>query len=477
VDLDGVVDALDAELLHAVTETIVPPMFVRTVGLTGSGDLRDAIEAAGLTAETGDLGDADLVLVEDPSLDTLTDLDARTPGHAIFALLGDAPDVTELADATSRAERVVGFRVVGKRLVEIVEGDATSDATAQAAANVAQAMRRQAVRCACPLAGRIDSLEAACAVVDAGLAEVRGVDVALSAGGGPRLFAEADQQGLDTLADPPPLVRRLVAQGRLGASAGQGFYAYPPAGDGPVIVDRRDDVAVLWLANPPANSLSPEVVAAVRAAWAEIAGDVHAMVLASANPLLFCAGADIKAFTQMDEAAGRQLLDDVHGAVAEWEASRVVTVAAVNGLAFGGGCELAMACDVRVAAFSATFGQPEINLGIIPGFGGTQRLPRLVGHAKALEMNLGGEAISAEDAYAHGLVNRVVADHELFDTALNAACALAAKAPVAVEQIKRVSGRGMDAEKEGFIAAFGSADAREGIGAFVEKRRPRWSGE
>jgi enoyl-CoA hydratase/carnithine racemase len=459
-----------------VPETIVPPMFVRTVGLTGSGELREAVEAAGLTAEAGDLGDADLVLVEEPSLDALTDLDARTPGHAIFALLGDAPDVTELADATSRAERVVGFRVVGKRLVEIVEGDATSDATAQAAANLAQALRRQPVRCAAPLAGRVDSLEAACALVEAGLAEVRGIDLALALSGGARLFADADEHGLDTVEDPPPLVQRLVAQGRLGVTSGQGFYAYPPAGEGPVILDRRDDVAVLWLTNPPANSLSPDVVTAVRTAWAEIEPDVHAMILASANPLLFCAGADIKAFTQMDAAAGRALLDDVHGLVAEWEASRVVTVAAVNGLAFGGGCELAMACDLRIAAFSATFGQPEINLGIIPGFGGTQRLPRLVGHAKALEMNLSGEAISAEDAYAHGLVNRVVADHELFDTALNVACALAGQAPVAVEQIKRASGRGMDAEKDGFITAFGSADAREGISAFLEKRRPRWSG-
>jgi enoyl-CoA hydratase/3-hydroxyacyl-CoA dehydrogenase len=451
-------------------------MFVRTVGLTGSGELGEAVEAAGLTAVTGDLGDADLVLVEEPTLDTLTELDARTPGHAILALLGDAPDVTELADATSRAERVVGFRVVGKRLVEIVEGDATSDATAQLAANLAQALRRQPVRCAAPIAGRVDSLEAACALVDAGIAEIRGVDLALALSGAERLFAEADQAGLDTIDDPPPLVRRLVAQGRLGADTGQGFYPYPPAGDGPVVLDRRDDVAVLWLSNPPANSLSPDLVAAARAAWDEIAGEVHAMVLASANPLLFCAGADIKAFTQMDESAGRAYLDAVHGLAEEWEASRVVTVAAVNGLAFGGGNELAMACDVRVAAFSATFGQPEVNLGIIPGFGGTQRLPRLVGHAKALEMNLGGEAISAEDAYAHGLVNRVVADHELFDTALNAACALAGKAPIAVEQIKRATGQGMEAEKEGFMTAFGSADAREGIGAFVEKRRPRWSG-
>jgi enoyl-CoA hydratase/3-hydroxyacyl-CoA dehydrogenase len=452
-------------------------MFVRTVGLTGSGELREAVEAAGLTAETGDLGDADLVLVEEPSLDLLTELDARTPGHAILALLGDAPDVTELADATSRAERVVGFRVVGKRLVEVVEGDATSDATAQAAANLAQALRRQPVRCAAPLVGRIDSLETACAVVDAGIAEIRGVDLALSLSGGARLFAEADERGLDTLDDPPPLVRRLVAQGRLGVDAGQGFYAYPPAGDGPVILDRRDDVAVLWLANPPANSLSPDVIAAARAAWDEVAGDVHGLVVASANPLLFCAGADIKAFTQMDERSGRSYLDAVHALAADWEASRVVTVAAVNGLAFGGGCELAMACDVRIAAFSATFAQPEINLGIIPGFGGTQRLPRLVGHAKALEMMLGGDAISAEDAYAHGLANRVVADHELFDTALNVACALAGKAPIAVEQIKRAPGQGMEAEKDAFLTAFGSADAREGIGAFLEKRRPRWSGE
>jgi enoyl-CoA hydratase/3-hydroxyacyl-CoA dehydrogenase len=140
-----------------------------------------------------------------------------------------------------------------------------------------------------------------------------------------------------------------------------------------------------------------------------------------------------------------------------------------------------MACDVRLAAGSATFGQPEINLGIIPGFGGTQRLPRLVGPAKALEMNLGGEAISSEEAYEHGLVNRVVADHELFDTALAWARKLAGQAPLAVEQIKRVShqgdlDQGIDAEKQGFAAAFGSQDAREGIGAFIQKRSPRWQG-
>jgi enoyl-CoA hydratase / 3-hydroxyacyl-CoA dehydrogenase len=140
-----------------------------------------------------------------------------------------------------------------------------------------------------------------------------------------------------------------------------------------------------------------------------------------------------------------------------------------------------MACDVRIAAESAIFGQPEIKLGIIPGFGGTQRLPRLVGENKALEMNLTGDAITAGDAFEYGLVNRVVPDHELFDTALSWARKLAGQAPVAVEQIKKVSAAGdlddgIEAEKAGFAAVFASEDAKEGIGAFLGKRTPQWSG-
>ena len=159
-----------------------------------------------------------------------------------------------------------------------------------------------------------------------------------------------------------------------------------------------------------------------------------------------------------------------------------MTIAAVNGLAFGGGCEIAMACDVRIAGYSASFGQPEINLGIIPGFGGTQRLPRLVGPAKALEMNTTGEAISAEDAYEHGLVNRVVQDHELFDTAVQWARKFAGQAPLALELIKQVSHKGdldegIAAEKEAFTKAFASEDAREGIGAFLGKRTPEFKGK
>src|SRR5581483_9957304 len=195
-------------------------------------------------------------------------------------------------------------------------------------------------------------------------------------------------------------------------------------------------------------------------------GTTKSLVFASANPMLFCAGADIKAFTTMDAAGGKQLLDQMHALLREMEGSRMTTIAAVNALAFGGGCELAMACDFRIAADSATFGQPEINLGIIPGFGGTQRLPRLVGEAKALEMNLTGDPISSEQAEQLGLAHRVVPDHELLDTALAWARKLAGQAPLAVEQIKRVSAAGdlaagIEAEKEGFAAVFSSEDARE----------------
>jgi enoyl-CoA hydratase/3-hydroxyacyl-CoA dehydrogenase len=160
----------------------------------------------------------------------------------------------------------------------------------------------------------------------------------------------------------------------------------------------------------------------------------------------------------------------------------VATIAAVNGLAFGGGCELAMSCDVRIAARSALFGQPEIKLGIIPGFGGTQRLPRLVGENKALEMNLAGDPLLADEAFEYGLVNSVVEDHELLDTALAWARKLAGQAPLALEQIKRTSAKGdldegIEAEKRAFAEVFQSADAKEGISAFLGKRAASWSGK
>jgi enoyl-CoA hydratase/3-hydroxyacyl-CoA dehydrogenase len=343
---------------------------------------------------------------------------------------------------------------------------------------------------------QLKAIVEACLVLEEGLAGVRDIDLGMMMGTGmiPGPFARADFRGLDDVLaaieeigfEPPLVLRRLVAQGRLGAKSGQGFYPYPQPDEGyeqaPVKLDTRGETAIVWLDNPPANSLAPHVIEGLQAAWDGIqSGEVRAMIVASPNPALFCAGADIKAFTQLDETSGRALLDGAHGLFRAWEQSPIMTIAAVNGIALGGGCEIAMACDVRLAALSASFGQPEINLGIIPGFGGTQRLPRLVGPAKALEMNTTGEPISAEEAYEYGLVNRVVADHELFDTALSWARKFARQAPVALQQIKTVShagdlDAGIDAEKHGFLTAFTSEDAREGISAFLQKRTPKFQG-
>ncbi|MBK5116302.1 MAG: enoyl-CoA hydratase/isomerase family protein, partial [Thermoleophilia bacterium] len=356
----------------------------------------------------------------------------------------------------------------------------------------------------------LKALAEACLILEEGVCTVREIDLGMIAGAGldPRRglfppFWKADIEGLDKALEKleglaeryperfqvPRVLRRLVAQGRHGLATGQGFYAYPQADEGEQtetikLETRADGVAIAWLANMPMNAISPQVINDLRTVWERLksAGEVRALVIASAIPVVYSAGADIKAFTKMDEAGGKLLIADGHALLREFGTEGIVTIAAVNSLAFGGGCELAMACDMRIAAESAVFGQPEVNLGIIPGFGGTQRLPRLVGPQKALEMNLVGDAITATEAYEYGLVNRLVPDHELFDTALSFARKLAGQAPLAVAQIKRVSHKGdldegIEAEKVGFASAFFSADAKEGISAFLGKRKAEWSGK
>jgi enoyl-CoA hydratase/3-hydroxyacyl-CoA dehydrogenase len=349
----------------------------------------------------------------------------------------------------------------------------------------------------------LKTLIESCLVLEEGVAAAKDIEMGMMMGAGilPGPFSRADEAGLDTLVErleearrewgeafePPTILRRLVAQGRLGKKAGQGFFPYPQpdAGDQreTVLLETRGDVAIAWLNRPPTNPLSPQAMRDLISLWEEVDGRVRVLMLASSNIFTFSAGADIKEFTKMSpDAEGAELAESSHRFMRGMERSSTVTIAAVNSLALGGGCELAMACDFRIAGESASFGQPEINLGIMPGFGGTQRLPRLVGESKALEMNLVGDPIDAYEAHRVGLANQVVPDHELFDAALAWAHKLAGQPPLAIEAIKKVSHRpdldeGLAEEAQAFERAFGSKDAHEGITAFLQKRRPKFTGE
>jgi len=252
----------------------------------------------------------------------------------------------------------------------------------------------------------------------------------------------------------------------------------------PVRVDRDGAVAVLTIDHPPANAVSRAVIADLRGAVAEFGrqgSEVRAAILTGQGEKFFAAGADITEFPTVGEeniAAGQAL-------TLEMEQCPVPIIAAVNGIAFGGGCELAMACDVRIAAANARFGQPEINLGIIPGWGGTQRLPRLIGLSRALPLLLTGEPVDATTALQLGLVSTVVEPGELLDVARALAAKIATKAPLAVRATKRAVHQGLDAattaealavERREFTEVFGSEDAGEGVAAFLAKRAPEWRG-
>jgi enoyl-CoA hydratase / 3-hydroxyacyl-CoA dehydrogenase len=350
---------------------------------------------------------------------------------------------------------------------------------------------------------QLKAIVEACLVLEEGVASAKDIEVGMMAGAGilPGPFARADERGLDEVIaalehaesewgegfSPPLVLRRLVAQGRLGRKTGQGFFPYPRPDEQQsresVLLETRGELAIAWLNRPPANPISPQMIRELADLWGEVEGRIRALVFASSSIFTFSAGADIREFAKMKpDEEGRELVESAHRFMRDMERSPVVTIAAVNSIAFGGGCELAMACDFRLAAESATFAQPEIGLGIMPGFGGTQRLPRLVGAGKALELNLIGDPIDAYEAMRLGLVNDVVPDHELFDAALSWARKAARQAPLAIEQIKRASAKadldeGIEAEKAAFATVFGSEDAREGISAFLRKRRPEFRGK
>lgn len=245
-------------------------------------------------------------------------------------------------------------------------------------------------------------------------------------------------------------------------------------------------VALITIDRPPVNALSRDTLTELESAIAAVAADatVRAVVVTGAGAKAFVAGADIAEFPTMTPATGEELSRRGSTIFTKLETMPKPVIAAVNGVCLGGGCELAMACDLRVAASGARFGQPEINLGIIPGYGGTQRLPRLVGASRAKYICMSGEHVDAQEALRIGLADLVVPEAELMDAALGLARKLAAKAPIALGLIKRAVNEGieqplaegLDLESRLFGEVAGTEDMKEGAAAFLGKRKPEFKG-
>jgi len=235
------------------------------------------------------------------------------------------------------------------------------------------------------------------------------------------------------------------------------------------------------------NALDGKTITELSKAFTDLEKDdtTRVVIITGEGDKAFVAGADIVELQQADMLGGRMIAERGHKLFARIENSNLVVIAAINGFALGGGCELAMACDIRYAADSARLGQPKISLGIIPGYGGTQRLPRLVGRGKALELLLTGDMVKAEDALRISLVDKVVPAAELMDAAKKLAQKIASKGPITVAAAKRCVRKGLEGsllagcalEISEFTSIFATEDKNEGTTAFLEKRPPKFTGK
>lgn len=234
------------------------------------------------------------------------------------------------------------------------------------------------------------------------------------------------------------------------------------------------------------NALNKETIAEVGQAIAAAQADhaVRGIILTGSGSKAFIAGADIAEFSSFNLAQGMELSAHGHHVFNSVEHCTKPVIAAVNGFALGGGCELAMACHMRVAADNAKFGQPEVKLGLIPGYGGTQRLPQLIGKGKAMELLMSADMIDANEAYRLGLVNYVVPADQLMDKCREILNKISAQAPVAVAEIVRTVNAHYDKEKDGFReeverfgACFTTEDFKEGTDAFLNKRKAAFTGK
>jgi enoyl-CoA hydratase len=252
-----------------------------------------------------------------------------------------------------------------------------------------------------------------------------------------------------------------------------------------ILIENRDRVGLVRLNRPEAmNALNPTILRELMEALEvfDVDESIGAMVVAG-NQKVFAAGADIKEMAEASEEQMRQ-----SSFINSFDRIRKIqkpVIAAVSGWALGGGCELAMSCDMIVASEKARFGQPEITIGVIPGAGGTQRLTLAVGKAIAMEMVLNNRALSAQEAFQFGLVNRVVPVESYLQEAISLADEIASRAPVAVLAGKEAVNKvfegsltdGLSTEKELFYRLFSTEDQKEGMHAFIEKRKPIWKGK
>lgn len=244
----------------------------------------------------------------------------------------------------------------------------------------------------------------------------------------------------------------------------------------------KNKIAYLTLQNPPANTLSTGMIESLHQQLDRIEEENVKAVLVTGEGRFFSAGADIKEFTSLKQSSNYQSIsENGQNALDRIENSSIPFIAAINGPAFGGGLELAMACHIRIVTEDVKLGLPEITLGIIPGFAGTQRLPRFVGTAKAYELMLTGEAITANEAQTLGLANRVVKNNEDLEAQSNQLVEkIASMSKPAIQQIMHLISfsksenfdKGVKAEAVAFEKVFGTADSSEGIQAFLEKRKP-----
>lgn len=251
-----------------------------------------------------------------------------------------------------------------------------------------------------------------------------------------------------------------------------------------LLVTKESGFTVIQFNRPQQlNALTSLVLKELYEALFEIDHDdtMHCSII-TGNEKAFAAGADIK---EMADKSDKQMTqDDQFAPFDHLRKMKKPIIAAVSGFALGGGCELAMACDIIIASETAKFGQPEVNLGVIPGMGGTQRLTRAVGKYKAMELILTGDMLGAEEALKWGLVNRVVPSEFLLEEAKSLAKKIAGKAPIAVQAAKEMIIKalnvplddGLDEEREKFNSLFATQDQKEGMKAFIEKRKPVWKG-